>query len=351
MPTHIVRLIILIVIFGVVAVGARFFFTDRSFGRYGHYRADSVAEVAADTPIFKGAAYCQSCHGARHAEWSRGVHKVVTCETCHGPATLHPDGKPPAPADKRTHSLVAGARGEHVRLAVPADTVKLCTLCHEKMPGRPVAQRQIEVSSHAGTQQCIACHNPHSPRLTVAAIPKEARAGDAAAGREKAAACASCHGAEGVSANPAWPSLAGQQRAYLASALKAYRSGARQDPVMTGLAQGLSGADIGNLAAYYASLACRSAGSTRPKEEAAAGKGKAEACASCHGPSGISRNPAWPHLAGQQEDYLASALKAYRAGTRKMDAMMVQMMVQMAKNLSDAEIRALAAFYAGSSCR
>ncbi len=79
MPTHIVRLIILIVIFGVVAVGARFFFTDRSFGRYGHYRADSVAEVAADTPIFKGAAYCQSCHGARHAEWSRGVHKVVTC--------------------------------------------------------------------------------------------------------------------------------------------------------------------------------------------------------------------------------------------------------------------------------
>ena len=79
-------------------------------------------------------------------------------------------------------------------------------------------------------------------------------AGDAAAGKAKAAACAGCHGAAGVSSNPLWPNLAGQQMGYLAKQLTAFRDGTRSDPMMGPLAMPLSDADIDNLAAYYNSL-------------------------------------------------------------------------------------------------
>jgi cytochrome c553 len=79
-------------------------------------------------------------------------------------------------------------------------------------------------------------------------------AGDAAAGKAKAASCAGCHGANGVSANPMWPNLAGQQPGYLVKSLKAYRDGTRSDPMMSPMAKPLSDADIDNLAAYFSSL-------------------------------------------------------------------------------------------------
>lgn len=79
-------------------------------------------------------------------------------------------------------------------------------------------------------------------------------AGDAAAGKAKAATCAGCHGAAGVSNNPLWPNLAGQQTAYLVKQMKAFRDGTRNDPMMTPMAKPLSDADIENIAAYYNSL-------------------------------------------------------------------------------------------------
>ena len=78
--------------------------------------------------------------------------------------------------------------------------------------------------------------------------------GDAAAGKNKAATCSACHGAEGVSANPMWPNLAGQKEMYLAKQMKDFRDGNRNDPVMAPMAKGLSDEDIANLAAYYAGL-------------------------------------------------------------------------------------------------
>ncbi|MGC8120366.1 c-type cytochrome [Marinobacter sp. VGCF2001] len=82
-------------------------------------------------------------------------------------------------------------------------------------------------------------------------------AGDAAAGKAKAAVCAACHGQNGISQVPIYPNLAGQKEQYLVSALKAYKAGQRkggQSAVMQGQATGLSDADIANLAAFYASL-------------------------------------------------------------------------------------------------
>lgn len=78
--------------------------------------------------------------------------------------------------------------------------------------------------------------------------------GDAAAGKEKAVTCAGCHGPEGVSTNPMWPSLAGQKEQYLAKQMRDFRDGKRRNPVMSPMAQGLSDQDIENLAAYYSSL-------------------------------------------------------------------------------------------------
>jgi len=75
--------------------------------------------------------------------------------------------------------------------------------------------------------------------------------------------------------------------------------------------------------------------------DAAAGKAKSVTCAGCHGANGISNNPMWPNLAGQKQAYLASALQMYRDGRRKN-----AMMSAMAKNLTDADIANLAAYYA-----
>lgn len=78
--------------------------------------------------------------------------------------------------------------------------------------------------------------------------------------------------------------------------------------------------------------------------DAAAGKAKSVTCAGCHGANGISNenlNPIWPNLAGQKQAYLASALQMYRDGRRKNAVMSA-----MAKNLTDADIANLAAYYA-----
>lgn len=77
-------------------------------------------------------------------------------------------------------------------------------------------------------------------------------AGDAAAGEQKAAACMACHGAGGNSTIPSNPILAGQHRSYLVQALKSYKDGTRTNPIMRGMAAGLSDQDIDDLAAYFA---------------------------------------------------------------------------------------------------
>jgi len=75
-------------------------------------------------------------------------------------------------------------------------------------------------------------------------------AGDADQGKEKSAACAACHGADGNSTIPANPRLAGQHASYLLQALHDYKSGARKNPVMAGFAGGLSQEDMEDLAAF-----------------------------------------------------------------------------------------------------
>lgn len=148
MPKHIVRLLLVLLGAGLTFFGLRAVFIDSSFGRFGHYRADSVSEVAALTPQYKDPSYCRMCHVKRHEEWSGGRHQMVTCEVCHGPARDHP---------------AAG------KLPLPEYSLSLCDVCHEAMPARPASHPQIVLTEHLGgamgPAQCIACHNPHSPGI------------------------------------------------------------------------------------------------------------------------------------------------------------------------------------------
>jgi cytochrome c553 len=82
-----------------------------------------------------------------------------------------------------------------------------------------------------------------------------AAAADIAAGKKKAQeVCAACHNMDGVSSVPDYPKLAGQYPDYLAKALRDYKSGARKNPIMAGMAQGLSQKDIDDVSAYFSSL-------------------------------------------------------------------------------------------------
>ena len=90
--------------------------------------------------------------------------------------------------------------------------------------------------------------------LILAASANVAIAGDAAAGKAKAASCNACHGATGISAIPTYPNLAGQKEAYLTKQMKAFKDGTRTDPTMNAMAKPLSDADIANLSAYFAGL-------------------------------------------------------------------------------------------------
>jgi cytochrome c553 len=81
-----------------------------------------------------------------------------------------------------------------------------------------------------------------------------ASAGNPQAGKQRAVTCAACHGANGISNNPLWPNLRGQKEQYLIKQLKAFRSGQRNDPVMSPMARPLSDSDIENIAAYYSQL-------------------------------------------------------------------------------------------------
>lgn len=84
-------------------------------------------------------------------------------------------------------------------------------------------------------------------------ISGQGMAANVEAGKKKAAeVCAACHGPDGNSPAPAFPKIAGQHASYITKSLNEYKSGARKDPIMAGMAAALSKEDIENLAAYFA---------------------------------------------------------------------------------------------------
>jgi len=166
--------------------------------------------------------------------------------------------------------------------------------------------------------------------------------GDQAAGKKAAADCAGCHGAQGVSTNPANPSIAGQDADYLVAALKAYKDGSRTEGTMKNAVAKLEETAMKNLAAFYATQQPQPPKVVRPLSTAE----WVQRCDRCHGVSGNSTDPRTPALAAQRADYLGKVLHAYQKGSRK-----DSVMAAMSTNLTDADITGLAAYYARQKAR
>ncbi len=179
------------------------------------------------------------------------------------------------------------------------------------------------------------------PQLRVSKGARGAKKLDpVAAGRAVAAGCAGCHGEGGVSKTPGTPNLAGLDPKYLAAAMSAYKSGQRKHEMMKSLLAALNDAAVSNVALYYA-LQKPARAQNPAGGNAEAGKAAAAACGGCHGELGVSGTPTTPSLAGQDAQYFAAAIRAYKDGSRKDETMK-----GLAAGLDDGAIRNLAAFYA-----
>jgi cytochrome c553 len=142
--------------------------------------------------------------------------------------------------------------------------------------------------------------------------------------------CVSCHGADGNSVNPIWPSLAGQGAPYIAKQLYDFKGGRRADPLMSGMAMAVPDDKVDEVAEYFASQEAKPAAPVKPelveqgKQLYVAGNLATgiTACAACHGPNG-NGNPAakFPALGAQHAAYTIKQLQMFRDGSRANDPM------------------------------
>ena len=147
MPPQVLRLVLLT--FGIVGsyLIARFFLTPASFGELGWYRANALTELGPDgpSPVYAGKKTCESegCHSDEFQKLSKGEHKVLSCEVCHGPGGAHAENP-----DIHKMTIL---------------TFSHCVRCHEADPSRPKWHKQIDLKTHYPGDVCTECHVPHEP--------------------------------------------------------------------------------------------------------------------------------------------------------------------------------------------
>jgi cytochrome c553 len=158
-------------------------------------------------------------------------------------------------------------------------------------------------------------------------------------GQALAEGCANCHGADGNPTGANMPTLAGQDARYFVKAMEAYQEGKRPHESMFEAVEGLSDADVQNLAAFYA-------GQEPVRRNVRTPLTTAEwitRCERCHGIEGNSTDPRFPMLAGQERVYLMTALEAYAGTARGNSAMHA-----MSTPLSETDIETIVEYYATS---
>lgn len=183
-------------------------------------------------------------------------------------------------------------------------------------------------------------------------VAKVATAPDLAKGQATSTSvCAACHTNDGSRGSPANPILQGQHPEYLVKQLTEFKSGKRQNAVMSGMVAALSEDDMKNVAAFYAGKQAKP-GFAKNKATVELGEkiyrgGIADrsvpACAGCHSPSGAGIPAQYPRLAGQHADYTEAQLVAFRSGARNNSVPMTG----VAAKLNDREIKAVADYIAG----
>jgi cytochrome c553 len=182
--------------------------------------------------------------------------------------------------------------------------------------------------------------------------PAALAAGDAAAGEAMAKQlCAACHGADGNSAAPNFPSLAGQVPGYVADQLARFKSGERANDMMAGIAKPLTPEQMADLDAYFAVQEAKPGAVSEEDLESAERGGRlyrggyermeVAACISCHGPSGHGVPRRYPRVAGQKRDYLEQQLLAFKSGKRSSYG---DIMTSIAFRMSEQQIKDVSAY-------
>ena len=128
----------------------RSFLVPKSFGEYGHYRGNALAEIAARPVNFAGHETCETCHADAFDKKKDGKHAHVNCEACHGPLAKHADD----PGSVTPAKL---------------DTAVLCVRCHEANAAKPKSFPQVVSADHSNGLPCDTCHQPHSPAIAAEA--------------------------------------------------------------------------------------------------------------------------------------------------------------------------------------
>ena len=173
-------------------------------------------------------------------------------------------------------------------------------------------------------------------------------------GQNKATVCAACHGSKGISTNPEWPNLAGQNEKYLIKQLKDLQQGKQRNaPTMSALIANLNQEDMDDLAVYYAKMPIAS-GST-PKKFVQRGEQlyrggdfnkHITACIACHGPKGTGNAQAgFPVLSGQHATYTTTQLQAFKDGKRTND--LNHIMQDICGRMSQDDMEAVAHYIEG----
>jgi cytochrome c553 len=290
-----------------------------------------VTSAEAQTPRAKQAddlrpAYATSADVAEGKRVADGL-----CARCHGATGIsatsgvpHVAGQRPSYLYTKIKAYQSGARDDHAM----ESAVKFLN-----------DDALVKVAAYYASLE------PPPPAAADAASKGAAPLDPVAAGKAAAAACAGCHGETGVTATAGTPNLAGFDEKYFVAAMNAYKSGSRQHDMMKMIAMSASDTDVRHMALFYA-LQKPAAAKTPSKGNAAAGKTASAACAGCHGEQGVSTNPANPSLAGQDSQYFAAAMAAYKNGTRSEETMKLA-----AAALNDAAIADLAAYYAAQQPR
>ena len=270
--------------------------------------------------------------------YKRGTRsKAIACAACHGEGGISKTSGMPSLVGLDPQYLVVamkaytnGQRKHELKKALLAGVgeAELYNIANYYARQTPARARTSTVGDAAAgktaSAACAGCHgdqgvstNPAWPSLAGqdAQYLADAIKGYKHGSRNKAVACAGCHGEGGVSKRPGIPSLAGLSPQYLVTAMKAYVAGDRKNDFKKALLSGVSEAELNNIALFYArQIPARAP--TPAIGNASAGQAASAACVGCHGPQGVSANPAWPSLAGQDAKYLADATKAYKDGSR-----------------------------------
>ncbi|HUL33662.1 MAG TPA: multiheme c-type cytochrome [Candidatus Eisenbacteria bacterium] len=148
--SHLLRMAAVFAVGLVLFLVFRSAFIPKSFGRYGHFRGDALAEIASRPIHYAGHQACGDCHPEEADTKAKGVHAHVNCETCHGPLAKHAEDP-----TSMTPQL--------------PDVAHLCVRCHSENIAKPPGFPQVNVAEHSGGQLCDTCHQPHSPALVVGA--------------------------------------------------------------------------------------------------------------------------------------------------------------------------------------